>query len=71
MAPGFGRIGTLIGLIATLARLEDASAIGAGMAVALITTFYGSFFANLVLIPIANNLKIKTRMEIYRREMIS
>ena len=70
LAPAFGMIGTLIGLIVMLARLEDASAIGAGMAVALITTFYGSFFANLVLIPIANNLKIKTRMEIYRREMI-
>jgi len=70
LAPAFGMIGTLIGLIVMLAKLEDASTIGTGMAVALITTFYGAFFANLVLIPIATNLKIKTRNEVYRREMI-
>lgn len=70
LAPAFGMIGTLIGLIVMLSRLEDASAIGSGMAVALVTTFYGSFFANLVLLPIATNLRIKTRTEIYRREMI-
>lgn len=70
LAPAFGMLGTLIGLIVMLSRLEDASTIGQGMAVALVTTFYGSFFANLVLLPIATNLRIKTKSETYRREMI-
>ncbi|MDK9710577.1 motility protein A [Acidaminobacter sp.] len=70
LAPAFGMLGTLIGLIVMLSQLQDASSIGSGMAVALITTFYGSFFANLVLVPIATNLRIKTKSEIYRREMI-
>ncbi|MDO9593087.1 MAG: motility protein A [Erysipelotrichaceae bacterium] len=70
LAPAFGMLGTLIGLIVMLSALEDAASIGSGMAIALITTFYGSFFANLVLLPIATNLRIKTKGEIYRREMI-
>ena len=56
LAPAFGMIGTLTGLIAMLANMEDSSAIGAGMAQALITTMYGSLMANLVLIPFKNKL---------------
>ncbi|MTI65714.1 MAG: motility protein A [Firmicutes bacterium] len=69
-APAFGMIGTLIGLIVMLSDLEDSSAIGIGMATALITTFYGALFANLVLIPIANNLKTQTEEELFTREMM-
>jgi chemotaxis protein MotA len=70
MAPAFGMIGTLIGLIVMLSDLSDSNAIGVGMATALITTFYGAFFANMVLIPIANKLKNQTSDEIYTREMM-
>ncbi len=70
LAPAFGMIGTLIGLIVMLSDLSDANAIGIGMATALITTFYGAFFANMVLIPIANKLKSQTSDEIYTREMM-
>lgn len=69
LAPAFGMIGTLIGLIVMLANLQDASAIGTGMAVALITTFYGSFLANLVFIPIASNLSVQTDEEMLSKEM--
>lgn len=69
LAPAFGMIGTLIGLIVMLANLQDASAIGTGMAVALITTFYGSFLANLVFIPIASNLSVQTDEEMLTKEM--
>lgn len=55
-APAFGMIGTLIGLIIMLGELNDPSTIGAGMATALITTFYGTILANLVFIPLAENL---------------
>lgn len=70
LAPAFGMIGTLIGLIIMLSDLDDPSNIGKGMATALITTFYGSLFANLVLVPIANNLKAQTDEELFTREMM-
>ena len=59
--PAFGMLGTLIGLIQMLKNLGagDASAIGAGMAAALITTLYGSFFANLLAIPIQKKLELR------------
>ena len=70
LAPGFGMLGTLIGLIIMLSDLEDPSKIGAGMATALITTFYGSLLANLVLMPIANNIKTQAEEELFTMEMI-
>jgi len=69
--PAWGMIGTLIGLINLLKALDDPSAIGPAMAVALITTFYGSVLANFVCIPIANKLKIKSDDEIHLKEMIA
>lgn len=70
LAPAFGMLGTLIGLIVMLADLSDASAIGSGMATALITTFYGSLFANLVFLPIANNLGVQSDEEMFTRQMV-
>ena len=55
--PAFGMIGTLIGLIQMLKNLNDPSALGPGMAVALITTLYGAILANAFAIPIATKLK--------------
>lgn len=52
LAPAFGMIGTLVGLIGMLANLADTSSIGGNMAIALITTLYGSLVANLFLMPI-------------------
>ena len=61
--PAFGMVGTLIGLVQMLATLDDPSTIGPKMAVAMITTFYGSFFANLFFIPMANKLKRRSDQE--------
>lgn len=69
-APAFGMIGTLIGLIAMLGDLQDPSLIGSGMATALLTTFYGSFLANMIFLPIAKNLEIQTANEMKTHEMI-
>ncbi len=69
-APAFGMIGTLIGLIAMLQKLDDPSQIGGGMAVALITTFYGALIANLIFLPIAGKLKNKSNEEVVLKEMI-
>jgi chemotaxis protein MotA len=70
LAPAFGMIGTLIGLIIMLSQLDDPSSIGSGMATALLTTFYGSLMANLVFIPIASNLKVQTEEELFTAQMI-
>jgi chemotaxis protein MotA len=57
LAPGLGMLGTVIGLIGMLKNLEDKSALGPNMAVALITTLYGSIMANLMLIPWSGKLR--------------
>lgn len=69
-APAFGMIGTLMGLIAMLKTLEDPSGIGEGMAIALITTFYGSLLANLLFLPIAGKLKNRSDHEIVIKELM-
>ncbi len=68
-APAFGMIGTLIGLINMLASMDDPSTIGPSMAVALITTLYGSVIANLVCLPIAGKLKTRSTNEILIKEL--
>lgn len=62
-APAFGMVGTLIGLIQMLANLDDPSTIGPRMAVAMITTFYGSIMANLFFIPMSVKLKRRSQEE--------
>ena len=69
-APAFGMIGTLIGLVQMLKNLESPESIGAGMAVALLTTFYGALTANLVFIPLAGKLGIYSKAEATAMEMI-
>ncbi|MCK4913283.1 MAG: MotA/TolQ/ExbB proton channel family protein [Planctomycetes bacterium] len=69
-APAFGMIGTLIGLIQMLRNLSSPESIGAGMAVALITTFYGALSANLIFIPLAGKLGIYSKAETITVEMI-
>lgn len=69
-APGFGMLGTLIGLIQMLGNLSDASTIASGMGKALITTYYGSLIANMLASPIAQNLTNKSAKEVSVREMM-
>ena len=69
-APAFGMIGTLIGLVQMLKNLSSPDQIGQGMAVALLTTFYGAFAANLVFIPLAGKLGIYSKAETTAKEMI-
>jgi chemotaxis protein MotA len=68
-APALGMIGTLIGLVQMLQTMDDPSSIGPAMAVALLTTFYGSVMANLVCIPIAGKLKTRSKEEVLNKEM--
>ena len=63
MGPAWGMIGTLIGLINMLKNLSDPSSLGPAMAVALVTTFYGSLLANWICAPVAGKLKMKDAQE--------
>jgi len=62
-APAFGMIGTLVGLVQMLANMDDPSAIGPSMAVALLTTLYGAVVANLIALPVADKLDAKLNVE--------
>jgi len=64
IAPAFGMIGTLIGLVQMLATMDDPSKIGPAMAVALLTTLYGALIANVVCIPMAGKLKLRSEEEL-------
>lgn len=63
LGPAFGMIGTLIGLINMLKNLTDVASVGPNMAVALVTTFYGSILANILFAPISNKLKSRHEEE--------
>lgn len=69
-APAFGMIGTLVGLVQMLANLQDPSAIGPAMSVALLTTLYGALFANLIALPIADKLRIRSQNERINKSLI-
>ncbi|KUJ95757.1 MAG: chemotaxis protein MotA [Desulfonauticus sp.] len=69
-APAFGMIGTLIGLVQMLTKLEDPASIGPAMAVAILTTFYGALLSNLLFLPIAGKLKSRSLEEILHLEII-
>jgi chemotaxis protein MotA len=74
-APAFGMLGTLVGLIAVLGSLGSdpetlMEVIGPGMALALITTLYGVFFARLIFLPAAHKMQEKEEIERFRHLMI-
>jgi len=70
LAPAFGMIGTLIGLVQMLSQLDDPTQLGSGMAVALITTLYGALMANWIFIPLAKNLEARSAHEVLIKEVI-
>ncbi|TRM12975.1 flagellar motor protein MotP [Lentibacillus cibarius] len=69
-APAWGMIGTLVGLVLMLNSLSDPATLGPKMAVALLTTLYGTIMANLVFIPMKNKLEQKTEEEMFTRQII-
>lgn len=69
-APTFGIVGAVMGLIQVMSQIENIHALGSGIATAFVATLYGVGFANLILLPIAGNLKQKTREKILLKEVI-
>jgi chemotaxis protein MotA len=68
-APAVGMLGTIIGLVQMLMQMDDPSQIGGPMAVALLTTFYGTLLANLLFLPISGKLKTRSKQEILIKTM--
>lgn len=70
LAPAMGMIGTLVGLVIMLGNMSDPASIGPAMAVALLTTLYGAFFANVFFGPIRTKLEGYTAYEIFYRGVV-
>ncbi len=70
MGPAWGMIGTLIGLVNMLYEMDDPSKLGPNMAVALITTLYGSLLANWICTPVASKLKVNNASEVMMKEIM-
>ena len=70
MAPAMGMIGTLIGLVAMLANMDDPKSIGPAMAVALLTTLYGAIIANAMCGPISDKLKLRAGEEAMVKSLV-
>ena len=70
-APSFGLLGTVIGLIKLLSNLDSPELFGQGMALAMVTTFYGLFFSNFIFGPIAGRLQTLSDEEHLQKEMIT
>ncbi|WP_240374588.1 flagellar motor protein MotP [Bacillus piscicola] len=69
-APSWGMVGTLIGLVLMLQELQDPTSLGPNMALALITTLYGTVLANLIFLPIASKLEQKTENEVFVKQIV-
>ncbi len=69
-APAWGMIGTLIGLVLMLESLTDPETLGPKLAVAILTTLYGTLLANLVFLPMTGKLANKTDKEIFLKQII-
>ena len=70
VAPAMGMLGTLIGLVAMLANLDDPKSVGPGMAVALLTTLYGALIAQVLALPIADKLQLIAQNEKRQRLLV-
>jgi chemotaxis protein MotA len=68
--PSFAMVGTLIGLVSMLSKMENPEEVGRGMAVALVCTFYGALFANLLFLPLGGKLGQHSKSEILSMDMV-
>jgi chemotaxis protein MotA len=69
-APTLGILGAVLGLIHVMENLSDPSKLGSGIAVAFVATVYGVGSANMIFLPFASKLRMKTRQDSVRKELI-
>lgn len=70
VGPAMGMIGTLIGLVQMLSNMSDPQSLGPAMAVAMLTTLYGAILANMIALPIADKLELRSKEERIQKSMI-
>lgn len=70
LAPAWGMVGTIIGLVLMLQTMNDPSSLGPAIAIALITTFYGVLLSNLVFLPLSNKLLLLSEKELFEKEVM-
>lgn len=68
-APTIGILGSVLGLLRVMSTMQDAAAVGSGLAVAFVATFYGLALANLVFLPVAHKLRVHVAEQTLRDEM--
>ncbi len=72
IAPAFGMIGTVVGLIIMLGSLQsDPSQLGPGLAIALITTLYGILLARLIFLPVASKVQQREQIVRFRNYLVA
>jgi len=69
VAPAMGMIGTLVGLVQMLTSMDDPKSIGPAMAVALLTTLYGAVIANVIALPLADKLAMRSQQELLTKSL--
>jgi len=69
-APSFGMVGTLIGMVQLFVSIKDPAGIGQGMALSLLSTFYGAVVAYLFAVPISGKLEFRSREEMANKKLI-
>lgn len=70
MAPAWGMIGTIIGMVQMFANMSDPSKLGPFMAVALLATLYGAVLANLIMLPIGDKLELRLHQDEILEQLI-
>ena len=70
LAPMFGLLGTLIGIISVLKQLSDPESVGPAMGVAITSAFYGILLANMVCVPIAGKIRARIWLRVKLKSMI-
>ena len=68
--PSFGIIGAVLGLIATMAHMEDPELMAHGISAAFVATFWGVYFANGVFLPFGNKLKKLSEQEAHHKTLL-
>ncbi|MEX0779602.1 MAG: MotA/TolQ/ExbB proton channel family protein [Balneolales bacterium] len=68
-SPAFGMMGTVIGLVLMLQNIEDPESLGHGLAIALLTTLYGTLLANIFFLPLSGKLDTMSEKHLTRKRM--
>jgi chemotaxis protein MotA len=69
-APSFGMVGTLIGMVQLFVSIKDPAGIGQGMALSLLSTFYGAVVAYLFAVPVSGKLELRSREEMQNKRLM-